>query len=237
MAARRVVHGVVQLASAVSNAYLLDGGTGLVLIDTGMRGRADELRREIDRAGRSVARDLAGIAVTHAHADHIGSLAGLAATYHVPIVAGARDAEQIRAGGLLPRPVPTGLVGRALVPLSRQVEVEPARVDLEVVEGDAVPGAPAIRAIETPGHTPGHVSYLWPEEGGVLFAGDVAVHVLGLRESFVHADRAQARESLARVAALDFEVAVFGHGPPIVGRAVRRFRKLVEDQARAAGAA
>jgi glyoxylase-like metal-dependent hydrolase (beta-lactamase superfamily II) len=76
------------------------------------------------------------------------------------------------------------------------------------------------------------MSFLWPEEGGVLFAGDVAVHLLGLRESLVHADREQATASLARLAALDFEVAVFGHGPPITRRAATRFRTLVEKLAR-----
>ncbi|HET9436203.1 MAG TPA: MBL fold metallo-hydrolase [Candidatus Limnocylindrales bacterium] len=232
MTSRRVVHGVFQLASAVSNAYLLDGGVGLVLVDTGMRGRADELRREVDHAGRAAARDLAAIAITHAHADHAGSLARLVETFHVPVVAGALEAPAIRAGGLPPPPIPNGLLGRFMSRVSQRVEVDAGRVDLEVDDGDGIPGAPALRAIHTPGHTPGHTSYLWSEEGGVLFAGDVAVNVLGLREAFVHSDRAQARETLARLATLDFEVAVFGHGPPITGRAVARFRKLVERFAR-----
>jgi glyoxylase-like metal-dependent hydrolase (beta-lactamase superfamily II) len=232
MASRRVVRGVLQLASAVSNAYLLDGGDGLVLVDTGVAGRATELRREIDKASRTIARDLAAIAVTHAHPDHLGSLAGLAATYHVPVVAGALDAPLVRAGGIAPRPIPTGLIGRLIIPMSYRANVAGCRVDIEAVDGDAVPGAPGLVAVHTPGHTPGHTSFLWPEEGGVLFAGDVAVHVLGLRESFVHADRERARETLARVAALDFEVAVFGHGPPITRRATARFRQLADKLAR-----
>jgi len=232
MASRRVVNGVLQLASAASNAYLLDGGDGLVLVDTGLRGRAAELRREIDKAGRTVARDLAAIAVTHAHADHAGSLAQLADTYRVPVLAGILDAPAIRRGGMPPKPTPTGFVGRIMAPLSQRVDVDACRVDIEVGDGDGVPGAPGLRALHTPGHTPGHTSFLWPEEGGVLFAGDVAVHVLGLRESFVHADREQATATLGRLAALDFEVAVFGHGPPITRRATARFRRLVEKLAR-----
>jgi glyoxylase-like metal-dependent hydrolase (beta-lactamase superfamily II) len=232
MASRRVVHGVFQLPHPVSNAYLLDGGQGLVLIDTGMPGRSGELRREIDRVARSIARDLTAIAITHAHADHVGSLGALAAVTGVPIFAGQLDAPLIRAGGALPNPIATGLFGRAMAFVAPAVEIDPSRVDATVGDGDGVPGAPRLRVIQTPGHTAGHTSYLWPEEGGVLFAGDVAVHVLGLRESFVHADREQARLTLARVAALDFQVAVFGHGPPLVGDAVTRFRRLVERQAR-----
>jgi len=232
MAGRRVVQGVLQLPHPVSNAYLLDGGEGLVLVDTGMRGRAGDLRREIDRVARSAARDLAAIAITHAHADHIGSLAQLAAVIDVPILAGSIDAPVIRAGGALPKPIPTGPLGRLMAIVAPRLEVDPARVDVALRDGDGVPGAPGLEAIHTPGHTAGHTSFLWPDEGGVLFAGDVAVHVLGLRESFAHADREQARLSLAKLAALDFRVAVFGHGPPIVGGAVTRFRRLVERQAR-----
>jgi glyoxylase-like metal-dependent hydrolase (beta-lactamase superfamily II) len=232
MAGRVVVHGVHQLSHPLSNAYLLDGGEGLVLIDVGFRGRAAEMRREVDRLARSSGRDLAAIAVTHAHADHIGSLGRFAADARVPVVAGVLEAPAIRRGGIPPRSTPTGFVGRIMVPLSQRVEVDACRVDIEVGDGDGLPGAPRLVALHTPGHTPGHTSFLWPEEGGVLFAGDAAVNVLGLRESFVHADREQALLSLQRLASLDFEVAVFGHGPPISGRATARFRRLVEQLAR-----
>ena len=40
------------------------------------------------------------------------------------------------------------------------------------------------------------------------------------------ADRVAARASVARLAALDFDVAVFGHGTAVNGRAVDRFREL-----------
>jgi glyoxylase-like metal-dependent hydrolase (beta-lactamase superfamily II) len=232
MVRRGVVRGVLQLPHPISNAYLVDGGQGLVLIDTGMPGRARELRREIERAGRTAGRDLAAIAITHAHVDHAGSLARLAATLEVPVLVGMLDSWIVREGGVPPAPTPTGLLGRVMARLSPGFAIEASRVDVRVQDGDEVPGAPGMRAIHTPGHTPGHTSYLWPQNGGVLFAGDVAFHMLGLRESFVHDDRQQARETLARVAALDFEVAVFGHGPPIIGRAAARFRRLAERLAR-----
>jgi len=232
MAGRDVIRGVRQLPHPLSNAYLVDGGDGLVLIDAGFRGRALEIRREVDRLARALGRDLAAIAITHAHADHVGSLGRFAAETAVPVLAGELDAARIRAGGIPPKPIPTGLVGRLMAVAAMRVDVEPARVDILVGDGDPVPGAPGLRVLATPGHTPGHVSYLMADAGGVLFAGDLAVNVLGLRESFVHADRAQALRSLERVAALDFEVAVFGHGPPITRRATARFRRLVERLAR-----
>jgi glyoxylase-like metal-dependent hydrolase (beta-lactamase superfamily II) len=223
MGGRHVVHGVRQLPHPVSNAYLLDGGEGLVLIDVGFRGRALEIRREVDGFARSVGRDLAAIAVTHAHADHIGSLAARRNTCR----SSWPEAPAIRRAVAMPTEL-TGLVGRIMAPVAGRGRC--LWVDIETT-ATACRG-PAAVALHTPGHTPGHTSFLWPEEGGVLFAGDVAVNVLGLRESFVHADRAQAMLSLQRVAALDFEVAVFGHGPPIMGRATARFRRLVRKAGR-----
>ena len=232
MAGRRVVRGVLQLTHPISNAYLLDGGSGLVLVDCGMPGRLAELRREIERARHVAGRDLAAIVITHAHVDHAGSLARLAATVHAPVLVGTRDAARIREGGVPPASKPTGPLGRLMAAMSPGFAIEASRVDALVEDGSEVPGAPGMRAIATPGHTPGHTSFLWPEQGGVLFAGDVAVNVLGLRESFVHDDRQVARATLARLAELEFEVAVFGHGPPIVGHAVAHFRRLAERLAR-----
>jgi glyoxylase-like metal-dependent hydrolase (beta-lactamase superfamily II) len=232
MAPRTVVPGVAQLAHPASNAYLLDGGEGLVLVDTGVPGRAARIEAEIGRLRRAVGRDLSAIAITHAHTDHAGSLGRLADVFAVPVLVGELDAGAIRAGGLPPATTPTSRLGGILMRVAPRATIDAARVDLEVADGDPVPGAPGLLAIATPGHTPGHVSWLWPEHGGVLFAGDVAASVLGLRESFVHADRAQAARTLARLATLDFAVAVFGHGPPIHGRAVTHFRRLVEAQAR-----
>ena len=50
-------------------------------------------------------------------------------------------------------------------------------------------------------------------------------NVFGLGMSPVYEDLAEGRRSLAKLAGLDFEVAVFGHGKPIVGGAADRFRR------------
>jgi glyoxylase-like metal-dependent hydrolase (beta-lactamase superfamily II) len=232
MALGEIVPGVFGVPRTVANAYLLDGGDGLVLVDTGMPRRADTILRHVDAVGRVTGRDLRSILLTHAHLDHAGSLAELAAKVDVPVVVGVLDALVVEAGGIPPRPKPTGPLGALMVPFAVRMPIPPARVDRQIHDGDGVPGAPALRAIQTPGHTPGHMSFLWPERGGVLFAGDVAVNYFGLREAFVVDDRTEARATLARLATLDFEVALLGHGRPIRGRASARFRRLVERMAR-----
>jgi hypothetical protein len=44
--------------------------------------------------------------------------------------------------------------------------------------------------------------------------------------SLVTHDRGDAERSVAQLAGLDVDVAVFGHGAPVQGRAVERFREL-----------
>ena len=76
--------------------------------------------------------------------------------------------------------------------------------------------------LETPGHTPGHVS-LWRERDRVLIAGDVLANmnlmtgVPGLHEplAFATPDPARNRASARRLAELRPALACFGHGPPL----------------------
>jgi glyoxylase-like metal-dependent hydrolase (beta-lactamase superfamily II) len=113
----------------------------------------------------------------------------------------------------------------------RSSRAEPAPVHVEVTDGTDLPAAGGIQAIHTPGHTTGHVSYLWPE-GGVLFVGDAATNMFRrLNVAPINEDDAAARASFAKLAELDFRVACFGHGSSIRGHAVDRFRRRLEKVA------
>jgi hypothetical protein len=76
--------------------------------------------------------------------------------------------------------------------------------------------------LETPGHSDGHVAF-WRESDRTLVAGDVLfnMHVLttvpGLREppTILTRDPQRNRESARRLAALEPELVLFGHGPPL----------------------
>ncbi len=106
-------------------------------------------------------------------------------------------------------------------------QVQPARVDVELVAGDEIPST-ELRVIDTPGHTLGHICYL-DTKLGVLFLGDSAANFGQLTVGgVVNEDSELARKSFEGIAELDFDVAVFGHGTPLVGRASAEFRKVVE---------
>ncbi|MGH8945379.1 MAG: MBL fold metallo-hydrolase [Acidimicrobiia bacterium] len=72
--------------------------------------------------------------------------------------------------------------------------------------------------IETPGHTPGHISVL-DSTAGILVAGD-AINggnsgVAGPNPDFSE-DMDLANASVAKLAGFDYEVVLFGHGEPVL---------------------
>ena len=101
------------------------------------------------------------------------------------------------------------------------------RVDRELNDGDEVDLGDGARIIHTPGHTPGSISVYLPKRK-LLFAGDAVANLLGVRPpiGWFTEDRADARASIRKLAELDFDVVLFGHGQSLSRDASRAFRKL-----------
>jgi glyoxylase-like metal-dependent hydrolase (beta-lactamase superfamily II) len=87
---------------------------------------------------------------------------------------------------------------------------------------------PGFSAFHTPGHPAGHVSYLLDRADGILFVGDAAGGGTKVRHTprAMTSDVAAARASVAKLAGLSFDVAVFGHGKAVTGGAVEKFKEL-----------
>ncbi|MEU4419781.1 MBL fold metallo-hydrolase [Actinoplanes sp. NPDC024001] len=221
---REVVDGVFELRLGYVNVHVVVTDDGVVLVDTGLPGRSPL----IERALRSIRRPLGEVStilITHHHPDHVGSLADLRERTGARVIAHAADAPDIT--GANPPATPTGLFGR----LAARVigTVQPTKID-QLISADTSEPLPGFTALHTPGHTRGHVSYLLDRSGGVLFAGDAAGSRRGRVTGpprVVTADPVRAGHSLARLAELEFEHAVFGHGRAVSGMAVEAFRKAV----------
>ena len=84
--------------------------------------------------------------------------------------------------------------------------------------------AGGLTAIHTPGHCAGHLAFFWPQEG-VLFAGDTCGNLPRLGMSVAYEDLEVGKQSLSKLAKLDFAVACFGHGKAIQRDASALFRK------------
>ncbi|MDG3004950.1 MBL fold metallo-hydrolase [Paludisphaera mucosa] len=226
MDATPVVPGLWQVKLGFVNAFILDAGDGLALIDAGVPGGAPEILDAV-RAIGGRPDDVRRILVTHCHSDHSGSLAELKRETGAPAVMHPVDAAMVREGRairpLTPAPgLINALVCRFLIGAA-PTTVEPAEIEVEVEDGDALPGG--LRAIHVPGHCAGQVAFLWAEHGGVLIAADVAANVFGLALSPMYEDIEAGRRSLSKLAGLEFEVACFGHGKPIPSGASRLFAR------------
>jgi len=237
--AEEVLPGVyaIKIRWGYVNAFLLTGEDGLTLVDSGLPGQVRTLLRAVERIGRKPA-DLKHIAVTHHHVDHTGSLANLVQATQAKVYVHPLDAPIVRGEKPVPGPNPKSILGKIVHPLIARLpayRLEPAKVDQEVQDGDTLPVAGGLKAVHTPGHTAGHLSYLMPGHGGVLFAGDAAGNLfgrLGPPLGMYTEDMAEVKASLRKIAELEFDAACFGHGSVLRGKASAAFRRYVEKMAR-----
>lgn len=197
---KQLADGVWQLSGFPAdnvNKYLVED----VLIDAGAPWDAKRIVRDLE------GRDVAAHALTHAHFDHYGASHAVCQKLGIPLWCGAADVEAVEAGKMVGK-------GGRMVPGPKS-----HRVDRALGEGDEVAG---FTVLDTPGHSPGHVSY-WRESDRVLLCGDVMWGYnpfrLGgpMREPFtsfspdVELNRASAR----RLAQLEPALVCFGHGKPL----------------------
>ena len=163
--------------------------------------------------------DVKRIVLTHSDLDHVGALAALqkatgartyASQFEADAIAAGKPSRQISSNGSSLRRILFTLAGTLF-------KVKPFQVDKILVEGQTLPALGGLRVVETPGHTPGHIS-LYAPAVGVLFCGDSMVTdetgIHGSRPA-VTWDQARAKESVRKQAKLGASIVCSGHGPVV----------------------
>lgn len=205
---------------------VLVNGSRPVLLDSGFGGDIRETEHLLRESG-VLPEQITLIANSHYHCDHAGGNGAFQSRYGTPVAAHRWEA------GLVNRRDREACSSRWL-----DQPIERYAVSRLLSDGDRIDaGGLYLEAIETPGHTLGHLSFYAPEER-VLIAGD-AVHaddvawVAPFREGVAAIERAM--ESIKRLASLKVEWACSGHGPPtrdfplIAAHALARYESWLED--------
>jgi glyoxylase-like metal-dependent hydrolase (beta-lactamase superfamily II) len=222
MAAVRVTEHVYYVENGDVRVYLIVEPESLTLVDTGFPGTMPLIDEGVRSLGRDP-HDIHDIIITHHHIDHAGDLAEILRATDARVWMHPDDADLTRIGQAFREyEVSPGEENQKFweeVISKAPTTYEPAPVDHEVIPGEVIPVAGGILAIGTPGHTEGHLVYLWRGDGGVAFIGDLARNFGEMAPHVIYEDFALAMESLKALGEYDFDVACFAHGDPIVGKA------------------
>jgi hydroxyacylglutathione hydrolase len=223
------LHSMVETQGGYVHAFLIEDGGGLTVIDTLYSAGAKQILEMIQKIGKSVT-DVKRILLTHAHRAHLGGLAKLkelsgaevyAHEWEADIAAGERKQQYTTLFPMKPL---------ILWPLQVASRIGPAAracaVDHILRDGDQVG---SLRVVHTPGHTPGHLAFYWPERRAI-FAGDTLAtwpefdqgwpcFILNFKQNWA---------SLRRLAELELDILAVGHGDPITRDGSERLRALLK---------
>ncbi|WP_323677204.1 MBL fold metallo-hydrolase [Halorubellus sp. PRR65] len=177
---------------------------GLVLVDVGLPGSVPKIREALDAAGFALA-EVSTVVLTHHDGDHAGALAALDAEADAFVAAHADESPYVDGREFPVKADPDG------------DRYPPAAVDLELVGGETLNTTVGpMRVVNTPGHSPGHVSLYLPDHR-LLFAGDALVadhgddRLHGPKPQYTP-DRERAHESVGTLADLDVARTLCYHG-------------------------
>jgi glyoxylase-like metal-dependent hydrolase (beta-lactamase superfamily II) len=212
------------LGDYVNGFMLRDDDGQVTLVDMGMASSGPKVMAALEAVG-SAPRDVTRLLLTHCHPDHAGGAAHVSRETGRPVDVHVDDAAYVRSG-TQPEGDPSSRIGRLFRRLP-EPRVEPVTVGEELTDGQVVPVAGGIRVVHTPGHSPGHASYLH-EDSGVLITGDAIFNVLGMRwpPKLLCTNYVMTQETAHRLGELEYSTAAFTHGPEIRENpraAIRRF--------------
>ncbi len=195
----------------------------LVLVDCGYPGFLPAIESALAAEDLSCG-NISKIVITHHDHDHMGALAAFKRRYpsvqvvasrmEAPYITGEKKSLRLIQAESLQEKLPEDQKAYGLAFCNALRSVEPAGVDIEVKDGDFFNWCGGCRIIQTPGHTPGHIS-LYLENEKTVITGDAATAEKGRLEianpQFA-LDIEMAKESLVKIQGLGADTFICYHG-------------------------
>ena len=206
------------------NAYLVDDDGVLTMVDTGTPVDTGRLRDGLEQLSFEMSQ-VERILLTHFDIDHVGNVATVLAESGATCYVGAGD-----GGFLMGRERPPLLNRKGLFQRLTAPFVDAVTEQIEFVADRDRIGS--FVAHHTPGHTPGHLSFV-SEELGVAFVGDlVREHAGSIEPSpwLLSYDTSMVTSSIVRLADREprVETVAMGHGAPFTEGGSRQLADLSE---------
>jgi metallo-beta-lactamase class B len=150
----RIFGNLYFVGTTPASTHIIDTGDGLIMLDAGYLETACEVISNMTKMGLSFG-DLKYILLTHGHIDHAGAARYFREMSGAKIAIGAPDREYVN--------------GENDLTYAREFDMkfdffEP---DILLSDGDEITlGNTTVRAVATPGHTPGAMSYFFSVSDG-----------------------------------------------------------------------
>lgn len=230
-----LTHDVYYYTNQIVNVAMIGTpGKPWILIDAGMPTCGAEILKVAEARFGNQKPEC--ILLTHGHFDHVGGIVHLLNHWNVPVY--AHPDEFPFLNGTLAYPEPDASVqGGMLAKIASIYPYEPINITpflKPLPKDNSLPGFEDWEWIHTPGHSPGHVS-LYRKTDKILISGDAVVTVR--QDSFYKVlfqieevngppryfttDWEAAHQSVQKLAALEPQALLAGHGGVMIGSKMR----------------
>lgn len=158
--------------------------------------------------------DIKYILLTHGHGDHIGAVSKIKEETGAPILMNEKD-KYLTEGETL-----------NLIPILRNISL--FDIDKAIVEGDVIElGNLKVEVLETPGHTPGSVSF---KIGDMVITGDALFQGSVGRTDFPYGSHEQLIKSIKeKIIVMPEDTKIYpGHGPSTTVAAEKKYNPFLK---------